>query len=132
MKRFYLAASALLLSGCASFSGNVTPAYVSPATFASLTCDQLRSEMHDVGERARAAASEQDRRATGDAVRVGLILIAPILIGLMPLDAGDNTSLASLRGTQSAIGEQMVRQNCPSDFQKSEADASLGSVETSR
>jgi hypothetical protein len=69
--------TAVSLAGCASKSSYIAPAYVSPLTYQSFTCQQLTAEAQHVSAAAAAAAGQQDSQATKDAVAttVGVLIV---------------------------------------------------------
>ena len=56
MRRWVSIITAVSLAGCASKSADVAPAYISPLTYQSFTCQQLTAEAQRVSAAAAAAA----------------------------------------------------------------------------
>ena len=110
---------AMLVCACASRSENIAAAYVSPLSYSSYSCNQLRQEATRVSSRAIQVSGAQDSKATGDAVAtgVGIIVFWPALL----LIKGDSTTageLARLKGEMEAIEQTSVRKNCGIRFQR--------------
>lgn len=104
--------SALVLSGCAKSSSNVTGAYQSPMLYAQWECSQLAAEKAGVQSRVIAMAQKQDDAATRDAVAmgVGLVLFWPALFFLA---AGDNEAeLSVLKGQHEALTAAQTSKRC--------------------
>jgi hypothetical protein len=76
-----LAASTLILNGCAQRAENIAPAYVSPNNYQTYSCGQLQEEAARVSARVVQLAGVQDSKATSDAVAtgVGVVLFWPAL-----------------------------------------------------
>ncbi len=100
MKKYTLAmAVIILMAGCATKPENISPAYVSELTYASLTCEQLRQEQDRLVNALSLAADAQRKARSGDTVGV-------IFLGL-PVSSlsGSNvaTEIARLKGELEAI-----------------------------
>ena len=113
-------AAALVLTGCASGSGDIAAAYVSPMAYASYSCPQLREEATRISSRAAAVTGAQDQKATNDAVAtgVGLVLFWPALFFIK----GDSTTAAEvsrLKGEMEAIEQTSVQKRCGIAFKRS-------------
>ncbi|WP_043539487.1 hypothetical protein [Salinarimonas rosea] len=110
---------AAALAGCASRANDVTAAYVSPLTYESYTCDQLREEAARVSSRAVAATGAQNQRASNDAVATGvsLVLFWPAAF-LVRGDGAQAAELARLKGEMDAIEQVSTRKQCGIEFQR--------------
>lgn len=118
-KLFYPAAIAVLVSGCASSSSEVTAQYVSPIQYQAYTCDQIGQEAQRVSQRASQLAGIQDSKSTNDAVAmgVGVVLFWPSLFFIK----GDGTTaseLGRLRGEFEALEQVSIQKNCGIQFQR--------------
>ncbi|WP_372424889.1 hypothetical protein [Salinarimonas chemoclinalis] len=111
--------AAAVLAGCASRASDITAAYVSPLTYESYTCDQLREEATRVSSRAIAATGAQNQRASNDAVATGvsLILFWPAAF-LVRGDGAQAAELARLKGEMDAIEQVSTRKRCGIEFQR--------------
>jgi hypothetical protein len=56
------------LTGCASRSGDIAEAYVSPLQYQGLSCAQIKEEAAQVSARAAVASGAQDQNATNDTI----------------------------------------------------------------
>jgi hypothetical protein len=117
--RFGAVLAALFMAGCASKSGDIAPAYVSPMTYQSYTCPQLAAEAQRVSAAAAAAAGQQDSQATKDAVAttVGVIVFWPTLF-LIGGDKQNAAQLAVLKGQMDAIEQASIQKNCGIQFRQ--------------
>ncbi len=115
--RFGAVLAALFMSGCASKSADIAPAYVSPLQYQSLTCPQLTAEAQRVSAAAAAAAGQQDSQATKDAVAttVGVLIVWPALF-LIQGDKQNAAQLANLKGQMDAIEQASIQKNCGIQF----------------
>lgn len=116
--------AAIAASGCASRSDSISAAYVSPMTYQSYNCPQLREEATRVSSRAIQVTGAQDSKATGDAVATGVALVlfwpAAFLI------RGDSTTageLARLKGEMEAIEQASIRKRCGITFRRPDQPA---------
>src|SRR6516165_10176852 len=109
--------TAVSLAGCASKSADVAPAYISPWTYQSFTCQQLAAEAQRVSAAAAAASGQQDSQATKDAVAttVGVIVFWPTLF-LIGGDKQNAAQLANLKGQMDAIEQGSIQKNCGIQF----------------
>jgi hypothetical protein len=110
---------AALLGGCASRAADITPAYVSPVTYQSYTCQQLGQEAQAVSARAAQVSGAQDQKRTNDAVATGVAVVifwpAAFLVG------GDGpvaAELANLKGQMVAIEQASIQKKCGIQFQR--------------
>jgi hypothetical protein len=119
MRFLYCFAVALSIAGCATRSENIAASYVSPMTYASYNCNQLREEAARISSRVVQVTGAQDQKATGDAIAtgVGVIIFWPALF----LIKGDSTTaaeLARLRGEMDAIEQTSTQKQCGIRFQR--------------
>jgi hypothetical protein len=108
---------AALLAGCAQKAADITPAYISPMTYQSYSCDQLAAEAQRVSAAAAAAAGQQDSQATKDAVAttVSVIVFWPALF-LIGGDKQNAAQLAQLKGQMDAIEQASIQKRCGIQF----------------
>jgi hypothetical protein len=114
-----LAAVTAVLIGCAKNADQVGATYISPILYENYTCPQLAEEAARVSSRATEAAGIQDKKATGDAIAmgVGLVVVWPALLFIKGND--ENTQeLARLRGQMDAIEQVSIRKRCSIQFQR--------------
>ncbi|MGP9804692.1 hypothetical protein [Paracoccus sp. NSM] len=106
-------ALAMTLSACADKSDDIGAAYVSPTQFQSMNCQQLAAEAQATSARARAAFSAQDKRASNDAVAVGVgaVLFWPALF-MIRGDGAQAADVARLKGEMQAIEAVNRSKNC--------------------
>lgn len=110
---------ALLNQGCASSSNEIAASYVSPVTYESWTCVQLREEAVRLSSRAAQAAGVQDDKASGDAAltAVAVVLFWPAAFAI----SGDGQSAAELgrlKGEMDAVEQASIRKNCGLRFSR--------------
>lgn len=119
MKAISVISAAALLGACASSPENIAPAYVSPTLYQNLSCAQLAAEAQHVSHRAAAAAGQQQRRATGDAVATGVALVVfwPALFFIKG-DGASSAELARLRGEAVAIQQASTAKGCGIQFRQ--------------
>jgi hypothetical protein len=68
MRAISIIAVASVLTGCASRSGDIAEAYVSPLQYQGLSCAQIKEEAAQVSARAAVASGAQDQKATNDTI----------------------------------------------------------------
>lgn len=109
-------AGALALStvGCASQPEDIQAQYVSPLTYQSYSCEQLRHEMMMVHRRVQEVSGAQKSQADGDAVAlgVGMVLFWPALFFMIGKDKSEE--LGRLKGEYEALEKAANRGNCHS------------------
>lgn len=115
-----LALVGALLSGCASGSGDIAAAYVSPMNYASYSCPQLREEATRVSSRAAQAIGAQDQKSTNDAVATGVAVVVfwPALFFIKG-DGASAAEVSRLKGEMEAIESASVRRRCGIEFKRS-------------
>ena len=112
-------AACAVLAACAKNADQVGAVYTSPVLYEGYTCPQLAEEAQRVQARAMDAAGVQERKATGDAVAmgVGLIIFWPTLLMIKGND--ENTAeLGRLKGQMDAIEQTAIKKRCSITFQK--------------
>lgn len=111
-------AIAAIASSCASKAVDIEAAYVSPALYQNLTCEQLALEAQNVSGRAIAASGAQDKRAGQDqaAMAVGLVLFWPAMF-LAKGDGAQAGEVARLKGEMKAIEQASLSKSCGITFQ---------------
>lgn len=114
-----LCAVACGLAGCASSSKEITASYVSPVLYHSLSCDQLSMEAQRVSMRAAEVTGQQDKKASGDQVKmgVGLILFWPSLLFIKG-DGQTAAELGRLKGEMDAIEQASIAKSCGIQFER--------------
>jgi hypothetical protein len=117
VRRWVSIITAFSLAGCASKSADIAPAYVSPLTYQSFTCQQLAAEAQRVSAAATTAAGQQDSQATKDAVAttVGVLILWPTFF-LVQGDKQNAAQLAQLKGEMDAIEKTSIQKNCGIQF----------------
>lgn len=100
------------VAGCASSSGSIDAAYVSPLKYNSYTCSQLEQEYARLLQRSGMANKQQDGIASGDtvAMTVGLILFWPALFFIDTDDKKEE--VARLKGELDAVEQAAIQKDC--------------------
>jgi hypothetical protein len=113
------AIAALPLVGCASSSADIAPAYVSPISYQTFTCQQLAQEAQAVSAHAAAVSGPQDSKRTGDAVATGVALVVfwPAAF-LIKGDGATAAELGQLKGQMIAIEQASTAKRCGIQFQR--------------
>lgn len=108
-----------VVSGCASGSGDIGAAYVSPNQYASYSCPQLNEEATRISSRAAAAIGAQDQKATNDAVATGVAIVVfwPALFFIKG-DGASAAEVSRLKGEMEAIESASVRKRCGIEFKR--------------
>ena len=108
-----VASAAVLLSACAQDPKDIQASYISPIMYENYSCEQLRQEAERVSTRAAEVAGTQKRKATGDAVAMGVSLIvfwpAVFFIKGDQQTAGE---VARMKGEMDAIQQASIAKNC--------------------
>src|ERR1700751_2018114 len=106
------------LAGCASSSADITPAYVSPVTYQSFTCQQLGLEAQSISTRAAALSGAQDSQRTKDGVATAAAIVifwpAAFFVG------GDKQTAAELgqmKGQMVAVEQASIAKKCNIQFE---------------
>lgn len=120
MKKFGLLAiiGASFLCGCAQSANDIPAAYISPITYQSYTCSQIREEAQRLVNRVAEATGVQNGKATSDAVAmgVGVVIFFPALFFVK----GNSTTapeLGRLKGEMQALEQAAIQKNCHLTFQ---------------
>lgn len=96
------------LAGCAKTPESIAPAYVSPMTYSSYTCEQLKSEAVRIDEAlSRASAQQNDARQSDT---VGVILLGLPVSSLSGGNVADQ--IAYLKGHKDTIQQTQITGNC--------------------
>ena len=120
MRRYiFVIGMALTLAGCATRSGDIAAAYVSPIQYQSYSCGQLREEAARVSSRAAIASGAQDQNATSDAVATGVALVVfwPAAF-MLKGNSANAQEVAQLKGDMDAIEQANIRKRCGIQFRK--------------
>jgi hypothetical protein len=119
MRTIYILAVASVLPGCASHSGDIAEAYVSPLQYQGLTCVQLSQEAARVSARAAVASGAQDQNATNDtiATTAAVILFWPAAF-LIKGNGANAQEVAQLKGDMDAIEQANIQKKCGIQFNK--------------
>lgn len=116
-------AGALLISGCASSSSEITPQYVSPLVYSEYSCDQIRLEMERLRTRVSALGGQIDETASGDdwQMGVGLVLFWPALF-FLDGDGPEAAEYARITGEYEALQKAAITKNCMSPPPQAESE----------
>ena len=100
------------VSGCASSSGSIDAAYISPLKYNSYTCSQLEQEYARLLQRSGMANKQQDGIASGDtvAMTVGLVLFWPALFFIDTDDKKEE--VARLKGELNSVEQAAIQKDC--------------------
>src|ERR1700722_16174661 len=125
MRTICVFAAASVLAGCASRSGDIAEAYVSPLQYQSYSCAQRREEAARVSARAAVASGAQDQNATNDTIATTAAVILFWPAAFMIKGNGANAQeVAQLKGDMDAIEQANIQKKCGIQFKKSAAAAS--------
>lgn len=122
MKNTLTRAIAIALSisvvGCASKPKDIEAAYVSPLAYDAYSCEQLGAEAQRISARAAEATGAQEKKASNDAVAVGvgLVLFWPALFFIKGKGANES-EIARLKGEMEAVEKVSIQKNCGFQFQ---------------
>lgn len=108
-----LAATAVLLGGCATASSGIATAYVSPLQFQGYDCQQISGEMQRINVRVNQLAGRLDKAAENDKalVGVGVLLFWPALFALGGTKEQE-AEYAPLRGEYEAMQKVANEKKC--------------------
>lgn len=103
----------LSMAACADKSDQIAASYVSPNMYSGLTCSQLAIEAQSVANRAAEASAVQDKKASNDAVVVGVgaVLFWPALF-MIKGDGAQAAEVGRLKGEKRAIEQASMQKNC--------------------
>jgi len=97
------------LTACATSPANIAPAYVSPLSYESFSCDQLAIESQRLTGRIAEASGQQQQKVDADqaAMAVGLLVFFPamFLVGNGP----QAQELGRLKGEADALNQAAQR-----------------------
>lgn len=113
MKKIILAlTTAATLSACAAQPEAIAPAYISPAAYSGMTCQQLNADAARINARLASATGQQARQADNDATMtaVALLLFWPAAFAIGGND--QSGTIAQLRGEAEAIQAAAIRRGC--------------------
>jgi hypothetical protein len=118
-KKIVVIGTAWILAGCATRSGDIAAAYVSPIQYQSYSCGQLREEAARVSSRAAIASGAQDQNATSDAVATGVALVVfwPAAF-MLKGNSANAQEVAQLKGDMDAIEQANIKKRCGIQFRK--------------
>jgi hypothetical protein len=110
---------------CASRSGDIAEAYVSPLQYQGLSCAQIKEEAARVSARAAVASGAQDQKATNDtiATTAAVILFWPAAF-LIKGNGANAQEVAQLKGDMDAIEQANIQKKCGIQFNKAAPAAS--------
>jgi hypothetical protein len=120
MKRtVLLLAVAGVLAACASKPEDITATYVSPVIYENYSCEELSIEAQRISSRAASMAGVQEKKATNDAVAVGVgvVLFWPALFFIKGNGATE-AEVANLKGHMDAIEQASIQKKCGFEFQR--------------
>ena len=105
MRVVTLSVCAALLSGCASSPSGIQAAYVSPATYQNLSCEQIDTEIMAVDAKANELYHRINRRSSNDSIYmgVGLLLAWPALLFLSGGKSHEAAQYGQLKGSKDAL-----------------------------
>ncbi len=103
----------VLLSGCATASKDVVPAYVSPLQYQAYDCAQLTSESQRIQARVVQLGGRLDEASNNDKalMGVGLVLFWPALFALGGTKQQE-ADYARLQGEYDAIQKTAIEKKC--------------------
>jgi len=107
----------IFISSCASKPEDIAPTYVSPLQYEQYTCDQLGAEAARLSGRAAEISGVQQKKASGDAVAMGvsLILFWPAIFFIKGKGATES-EVARLKGEMEAVERAAIQKNCGFEF----------------
>ena len=96
------------LSACAKKPETVAPAYISPTTYSSWSCDQLAAEAKRVDNAYGVAAAAQNKARNNDIT--GVIFLGTPVSTL----SGGNVAgqIAQLKGHKNTLEQTQIRKGC--------------------
>ena len=109
-----------LTAACATRSENIAASYVSPNSYSSYGCSQLRDEAARISSRAIQVSGAQDQKATNDAIATGVavVLFWPALF-LVKGEGASAGEVSRLKGEMDAIEQASIRKRCGIQFRRS-------------
>lgn len=121
---FFVAVGAVLsATGCAKRADQISASYVSPIVYQNYTCEQIAQESLRISARAQQVAGTQDKKASRDAVAmgVGIVIFWPALFAING-DDQQTAELARLRGEMEALEQASIQKNCNITFESEPSD----------
>ncbi len=108
-----IALGSLTLGACASTASDVTASPVPMSAYDSFQCRELASEYRKVSDEADRLASNIDRGAMAERIKmgVGVVLFWPALL-LLDGETEDHTMLASLKGKRQTLADSLKARKC--------------------
>lgn len=96
----------LAMVSCATSPDRIQATYVSPARYASWSCEQVWDELKRVESQLGQTEAAQKKKATGDAIGmgIGMVLFWPALF-LLAAGEDQKQELARLKGEHDALTE---------------------------
>ncbi len=114
MRVVSIVACAAVLTGCAPSPTHIQAAYVSPAMYNGLTCDEVDTEIMAVDDKANDLYRRINHQANADAWKmgIGLLVTWPALLFLSGGDGAEAGEYAQLKGQKDALID--ARRHCAS------------------
>jgi hypothetical protein len=114
MRVVTVAACVAVRAGCAPSPTRIQAAYVSPAMYNNLTCDQVDTEIMAVDSKAEEMYRRLKHVSNSDAWKmgIGLLVTWPALLFLSGGDGADAAAYAQLKGQKDALID--ARRHCAS------------------
>ena len=115
----------LMVSSCATRPKDIAPSYVSPLIYETYDCTQMAAEAERLSSRVAEVTGVQSKKATGDAVvmGVGLVVFWPALFFIKG-DGATEGEIARLKGEMETIEKVSIQKNCGIQFQGEKSEAS--------
>jgi hypothetical protein len=118
MRNLGIVALGAALSGCASSSAEITPAYVSPVAHQTYTCQQLALEAQAISTRAATLSGAQDSQRTKDGVATAAAIVifwpAAFFVGG---DKQTAAELSQMKGQMVAVEQASIAKKSNIQFQ---------------
>ena len=114
-----LLTASILMSGCASSSEDIKPAYISSTMYSTYDCKQLSDEAERLSELASERSGIQDRKRSSDvaATTAAAIIFWPAAFFIHGDDA-NATALSRLKGRMDAVEDESTRKKCNIQFHR--------------
>jgi len=105
--------SAIVISGCAKHTNEISAQYVSPMQYSGYSCKQIAQEMAMVSRRVSEVGGEQEKTASNDDMQmgVGLVLFWPTLF-FLDGNTPQAAEYARLQGEFDALEKASIQKNC--------------------
>lgn len=102
-----------MVVGCATHPENIKGTYVSPSVYGPSSCEEIVEERNRIAEQVAIIAGDQKKKATGDAVAmgVGLVVFWPALF-LLAAGKDKEAELAAYKGNYDALNQAGVKKGC--------------------